>query len=83
MCLNNNGVQKVNFFVLFFIFNLSGKFPTPYFCCIVFLCNFHKSSLILSLLRMNLLHCRLRSHKLPFFLFSRLYKKTVTCTAVN
>lgn len=70
MCLNNNGVQKVNFF--FFVssfFNLSGKIPRTPFLLYQFLCNFHKSSLILSLLRMNLFHGRLRSLKLLFLGF--------------
>lgn len=81
MCLNNNGVQKVNFFSFLILVE---KFPTPCFCCIMFLCNFHKSSLILSLLRMNLFHCRLRSLKLLFFVFHSLECiKMMTCTAVN
>lgn len=61
--------KKWTFFFLFFIFNLGGKFPTPYFCCIMFLCNFHKSSLILSLLQIKLFHCRLRSLNCAFFCF--------------
>lgn len=78
MCLNNNGVQKVNSFFLFLHFlTLVEKFPAPHFCCISFFVIFIKAVLfclscewIYSMVGCVLLNCFFW-----VFLFSWLYKK--------
>jgi len=69
MCLNNNGVQKVNFFFSFLI--LVENAPHPIFVVSCFFVIFIKAVLF-SLLRMNLFHCRLRSLELLFFVLHSL-----------
>lgn len=83
MCLNNNGVQKVNFFFVssFFFLTLVEKFPSPCFCCINFFVIFIKA--VLFCLSCEWIYSSVGCVLLNgffvfvclFFLFSWLYKK--------